>query len=155
MSPLPEQRRIRDLVPRTLPRVPIPEWWDRILVWLEQRDWDETTTLMIFGALVGLVTGFVVIVNVAVVAPAGTVTDAGTVAALMLLLVSVTNAPAGGAAFASVTVPVLSRFEMRTESAVTSATTRRSRCPACGRSCARAASSGWWPRTAVSSFSRT
>jgi len=41
------------------------------------------------------------------VAPTTTVTDAGTVAALRLLLVRVTTAPAAGAAAASVTVPVL------------------------------------------------
>ncbi len=45
--------------------------------------------------------------KVAVVAPAATVTEAGTVAALMLLLVSVHHRPPAGAACVSVTVPVL------------------------------------------------
>ena len=31
--------------------------WGRALRWLERRDWDEGATLMVFGALVGLVTG--------------------------------------------------------------------------------------------------
>ncbi|NUQ20378.1 MAG: hypothetical protein HOQ09_05390, partial [Gemmatimonadaceae bacterium] len=34
--------------------------WGRALQWLEKRDWDEGATLMIFGALVGLVTGLAV-----------------------------------------------------------------------------------------------
>ena len=42
---------------------------------------------------VGTVTVLVVTANVFDVAPAGTVTEAGTVAALVLLLVSVTTAP--------------------------------------------------------------
>src|SRR5881227_3831008 len=42
-----------------------------------------------------------------VVATAATVTDAGTVAALRLLLVNATTAPPAGAAALSVTVPVL------------------------------------------------
>src|SRR5215471_14794962 len=53
------------------------------------------------------VTVFVATVNVAVVAPAATVTETGTVAALVLLLVNATTAPPGGAAALSVTVPVL------------------------------------------------
>src|SRR5436190_705272 len=53
------------------------------------------------------VTGSVVMAKVAVIAPAATVTDAETIAALTLLLVSVTTAPPAGAAVASVTVPVL------------------------------------------------
>src|SRR5438477_11350445 len=58
-------------------------------------------------ATVPTVTIFVMTVNVAVVAPAATVTDAGTVAALRLLLVNATTAPPAGAAALSVTVPVL------------------------------------------------
>jgi hypothetical protein len=47
-----------------------------------------------------------VIVNVALVDPAGIVTLAGTVAALLLLLDNVTTAPPDGAAAVSVAVPV-------------------------------------------------
>ena len=56
------------------------------------------------------VTVLVATVNVAVVAPAATVTEAGTVAALVLLLVNATTAPPAGAAALSVTVPVLFAF---------------------------------------------
>src|SRR5262249_57587840 len=52
-------------------------------------------------------TTLVVIGKVAVVALAGTVTEGPTVAALRLLLASVTTAPPAGAALPSVTVPVL------------------------------------------------
>ena len=51
-------------------------------------------------------TGVVVTVNVPLVAPAATVTLAGTVAAAVLLLPSVTTAPPVGAALLNVTVPV-------------------------------------------------
>jgi hypothetical protein len=51
-------------------------------------------------------TGLVVAVKVAVVAPAGTVTVAGTWAAAVLLEVNVTAAPPVGAGPLSVTVPV-------------------------------------------------
>jgi len=51
-------------------------------------------------------TRLVVTVNVAVVAPAATVTVAGTVAAAVLLLLRVTTAPPVGAGPFSVTVPV-------------------------------------------------
>ena len=51
-------------------------------------------------------TAVVETVNVALVAPAGTVTLAGTVAAAVLLLESAIDAPPDGAAASSVTVPV-------------------------------------------------
>src|SRR5437762_3469446 len=57
-------------------------------------------------AIVPAVTVVVATLNVAVVAPAATVTEAGTVAAV-LLLASITTAPPAGAAALSVTVPVL------------------------------------------------
>jgi hypothetical protein len=51
-------------------------------------------------------TALVLTVNVALVAPAGTVTMDGTLAAAVLLLESVTVAPLAGAAPLNVTVPV-------------------------------------------------
>src|SRR2546425_10918234 len=57
-------------------------------------------------AEVGALTALVVTVNGALVAPAGTVTLAGTVAAAVLLLDSVTCAPPAGAGPSSVAVPV-------------------------------------------------
>jgi hypothetical protein len=64
---------------------------------------------------VSVVTGLVVMAKFAVVALAATVTEAGTVAALMLLLVSATIAPVAGAAALSVTVPVLPAPPVTTE----------------------------------------
>src|ERR1700750_2457475 len=58
-------------------------------------------------ATVPTVKVFVATLNVAVVAPAATVTDGGTVATLGLLLVNATTAPPAGAAALSVTLPVL------------------------------------------------
>ena len=55
---------------------------------------------------VDAVTALVLIVNVALVAPAATVTLEGTVAAAVLLLESATVAPPAGAAPLNVTVPV-------------------------------------------------
>ena len=51
-------------------------------------------------------TALVVAVKVAVVAPASTVTDAGTWAAVVLLDVKLTTAPPAGAGASRVTVPV-------------------------------------------------
>jgi len=55
----------------------------------------------------------VLIVNVAVVALAATVTDAGTVSTVALVSISVTLAPPTGAAFESVTVHVVEEFGPR------------------------------------------
>ena len=57
-------------------------------------------------AVVLAITGKVVMVNVALLVPAGTGTVAGTDAALGLLLVTPTDAPALGAGPDKVTVPV-------------------------------------------------
>jgi hypothetical protein len=57
-------------------------------------------------AVVVPLTARVVTVNVALVAPAPTVTLAGTVATDVLLLVKLTAAPPVGAALLSVTIPV-------------------------------------------------
>ena len=35
--------------------------WSRALRWLERRDWDEGATLMVFGVVIGLVTGLTVV----------------------------------------------------------------------------------------------
>jgi hypothetical protein len=56
-------------------------------------------------AVVEAVTDPVVMVNAALVAPDATVTVAGTVAAAVLLLLSVTTASPAGAALVSATVP--------------------------------------------------
>lgn len=53
-----------------------------------------------------VLTGLVVVVNVALVWPAGTVTFAGTAASEGLVLASVTTVPPLGAALRNVTVPV-------------------------------------------------
>ncbi len=71
------------------------------------------------------VTALVAIAKVAVVAFAATVTEAGTVAALMLLLVSVTTAPPAGAAVPSVTVPCCRRHQSPTAGFTVSEARRR------------------------------
>src|SRR5438445_8205710 len=55
---------------------------------------------------VAWLTELVAILNVAVVAPAGTITGSGTLATLQLLLCSATAAPPAGAGLTNVTVPV-------------------------------------------------
>src|SRR5436190_97197 len=68
---------------------------------------DAPTHVAVMLACVTAVIAFVLTVNVALVAPAATVTDGSTVATLGLLLVNVTTAPPAGAAALSVTLPVL------------------------------------------------
>ena len=68
---------------------------------------DDPLYVAVMTAPTAAATGFVVMANVAEAAPASTATEAGTVAAAVLLLVSATTAPAGGAGADSVTVPVL------------------------------------------------
>lgn len=69
-------------------------------------DWLVAPSVAVIVLAVFAATAVVVTVNVAVVAPAATVTEAGTVAAA-LLDVSVTTRPPAGAADDKVTVPVL------------------------------------------------
>ncbi len=71
-----------------------------VAVWVTEPNVAEIVTATVAE------TFFVVTVNEAVAAPAETVTLAGTVAALVLLLERVTTAPADGAGEFSVTVPV-------------------------------------------------
>src|SRR5258708_25995457 len=59
------------------------------------------------GAAVAAATCLVAIGKVTVVALAGTVTETGTVAAMGVLLASITTVPPAGAAAPSVTLPVL------------------------------------------------
>src|SRR4051812_1833076 len=76
---------------------------------------DAPRDVAVMLACVTAVTVLVLTANVALFAPAATVTDGSTVAALRLLLVSVTTAPPAGAALVSVTVPVLSAPPISTE----------------------------------------
>src|SRR5436190_1771707 len=68
---------------------------------------DAPRDVAVMLACVTAVTVLVLTANVALFAPAATVTDGSTVAALVLLLFSATTAPPAGAAALSVTVPVL------------------------------------------------
>ena len=70
-----------------------------VALWLTAAYPAEMTTF------VGTLTAVVATVNVALLAPAGMVTLAGTVAIVVLLLASVTTLPPVGAAPVSVTVP--------------------------------------------------
>ena len=45
----------------TEPDTAVERLWSRALLWLERRDWDEGATLMVFGAVIGLVTGLTVV----------------------------------------------------------------------------------------------
>ena len=77
---------------------------------------DAPRHVAVMVACVGTVTSLVLTANVAIVAPAATVTEPGTgVAAAPLLLLSVTTAPPTGAALVSVTVPVLGAPPISTE----------------------------------------
>src|SRR5438477_10998135 len=76
---------------------------------------DAPTDVAVMLACVTAVTAFVVTAKLALVVPPATVTEAGTVAAFRLLLVSVTTAPPAGAALVSVTVPVLPAPPISTE----------------------------------------
>src|SRR5215831_84466 len=76
---------------------------------------DAPTHVAVMLACVTAVTAFVVTAKLALVAPAGTVTAAGTVAALVLLLVNATTAPPAGAALVSVTVPLQGAPPINTE----------------------------------------
>ena len=76
---------------------------------------DAPTEVAVMLACVTAVTAFVMTAKLAVVVPAATVTAAGTVAAFVLPLVSVTTAPPAGAALVSATVPVLPAPPISTE----------------------------------------
>ena len=65
-----------------------------------------TLYVPVIVTIVLVATGFVVMLKVAVVAPGATVTLAGTLAAVVLLLDSVTSAPTSGAVPVNVTVPL-------------------------------------------------
>jgi len=68
---------------------------------------DAALYVAVIVTMVPVLTVAVDIAKVAVVAPAATVTEAGTVATAVLLLVSITTVPPAGAAADTVTVPVL------------------------------------------------
>ena len=80
----------------------------RVIAGLMMRLADLVTPLYVAEIVTVLdaATGFVEIVNAALVVPAGTVTLAGTVATVGLLLESATIAPLAGAAVFRVTVPI-------------------------------------------------
>ncbi len=59
-----EEERTAAAIPERRPWIPtawVEALWSRALRWLERRDWDEGATLMVFGAVIGLVTGLTVV----------------------------------------------------------------------------------------------
>jgi len=61
---LADDERPAAITPEPRGRIPtawIETLWSRALLWLERRDWDEGATLMVFGAVIGLVTGLTVV----------------------------------------------------------------------------------------------
>lgn len=61
---LADEERAAAATPERHPLIPtawVEALWSRALRWLERRDWDEGATLMVFGAVIGLVTGLTVV----------------------------------------------------------------------------------------------
>lgn len=90
--------------PRASETLPVVESRSVVTVTVDERVTPPAVAMMVEDWL--SVTALVVTVKLALLAPAGTVTDGGTVAAAVLLLLSETTKPPDGAADVSVTVPV-------------------------------------------------
>ena len=90
--------------PRAREMLPLEDWNWVTTVSVEPLETPPAVPIMVDDWL--LVTGLVVTVKLARVAPAGTVTDAGTVAAAVLLLDNATLVPPVGAALVRLAVPV-------------------------------------------------